>query len=99
MQTRGKSGISKRKLLLHTKIINPLDIEPTSYSVASKYPEWKAAMLDEYQALQRQQTWSLVSPPSHHNIVDCKWVYKIKRHPDGSVACYKARLVAKGYHQ
>jgi hypothetical protein len=39
MQTRGKSGISKHKLLLHTKIINPLDIEPTSYSVASKYPE------------------------------------------------------------
>uniref|UniRef100_A0A2N9FMC6 Integrase catalytic domain-containing protein n=1 Tax=Fagus sylvatica TaxID=28930 RepID=A0A2N9FMC6_FAGSY len=99
MQTRGKSGISKRKLLLHTKTLNPLETEPPSYKVASKYPEWQSAMLDEYTALQRQQTWSLVPPPSNHNIVGCKWVYKIKRKPDGSVARYKARLVAKGYHQ
>jgi hypothetical protein len=99
MQTRGKSGISKRKLLLHTKTLNPLETEPPSYKVASKYPEWQSAMLDEYTALQRQQTWSLVPPPSNHNIMGCKWVYKIKRKPDGSVARYKARLVAKGYHQ
>ena len=56
-------------------------------------------MSDEYTAFQRQQTWSLVPPPSNHNIVGCKWVYKIKRKPDGSIAYYKARLVTKGYHQ
>lgn len=26
-------------------------------------------------------------------------MFRIKRHPDGSIARYKARLVAKGYHQ
>ena len=56
-------------------------------------------MQDEYDALIRQGTWSLVPPPTNHNIVDCKWAYKLKTHSDGSIARYKARLVAKGFHQ
>lgn len=38
-------------------------------------------------------------PSSSQNIVGCKWVFCIKRHPDGSISKYKARLVAKGFHQ
>uniref|UniRef100_A0A2N9EQH5 Reverse transcriptase Ty1/copia-type domain-containing protein n=1 Tax=Fagus sylvatica TaxID=28930 RepID=A0A2N9EQH5_FAGSY len=55
-------------------------------------------MASEFDALQRQQTWSLV-PPSNQNVIGCRWVYKIKRNTDGSVSRYKARLVAKGFHQ
>ena len=56
-------------------------------------------MQDEYDALINQGTWSLVPPPPNHNVVGCKWVYKLKTHSDGSIARYKARLVAKGFHQ
>lgn len=53
-------------------------------------------MHEEYQALVKQGTWTLVPPPLGANIIGCQWIYKIKRHSDGSVARYKARLVANG---
>lgn len=56
-------------------------------------------MAEEYNALMKQGTWTLTPLPPGKCAIGCKWVYKIKRHLDGSVARYKARLVAKGYHQ
>lgn len=37
-------------------------------------------------------------PPGKHAI-GCKWVFKLKRNSDGTIARHKARLVAKGYLQ
>jgi histone deacetylase 1/2 len=53
----------------------------------------------EYQALMKNGTWTLVPPRSGINIIDCKWVFKVKTHADGSIERYKARLVAKGFKQ
>ena len=33
------------------------------------------------------------------NVIDCRWIYKLKCKADGSLDHYKARLVAKGYKQ
>src|SRR5579883_2646012 len=44
-------------------------------------------------------TWHLVPPQKGINIINSKWVYKIKRKADGSIDRYKARLVAKGFKQ
>ena len=53
----------------------------------------------EYSALMKNKTCHLVPPRKGINIIDSKWVYKIKRKADGSLDRYKARLVAKGFKQ
>jgi hypothetical protein len=53
-------------------------------------------MTAELEALQLNNTWSLVPLPVGHKPIGCKWVYKIKHRSDGTIEHYKARLVAKG---
>jgi hypothetical protein len=43
--------------------------------------------------------WHLVPSHTTNNVVDCRWIYKVKRKADGSIDKYKARLVAKGFKQ
>ena len=56
-------------------------------------------METEYSALQDNKTWRLVPLIPGVNIIDSKWVFKIKQISDGSLERYKARLVAKGFKQ
>lgn len=56
-------------------------------------------MAEEYQVLFKQNTWTLVPPPTNANIIGCQWIYKIKMNFDGSISRYKARLVANGNQQ
>jgi hypothetical protein len=73
--------------------------EPVNYTEALKVPHWHKAMCDEYEALIKNGTWSLVPSQLGINLVDCKWIFKTKCHTDGSVERYKARLVAKDFSQ
>ena len=56
-------------------------------------------MDEEYESLQNNETWDLVSLPLERNRVQCKWIYKTKLAAYGSTTKYKAQLVAKGYSQ
>jgi Reverse transcriptase (RNA-dependent DNA polymerase) len=56
-------------------------------------------MDEELDALEKNQTWEICVLLKDKIPVDCKWVYKIKYHSDGTIERYKARLVAKGYTQ
>jgi hypothetical protein len=73
--------------------------EPHSLQEALSTPSWKVAMNDEYTALMRNKTWHLVPPQAGQNVIDCKWVFKVKHKADGSVDRHKARLVAKDFKQ
>ncbi|KAK0599182.1 hypothetical protein LWI29_003021 [Acer saccharum] len=101
IHTRSKSQIFKPKAIfdLHTTAISTPQTEPTNLSQAHKFLEWRHAISAEYDALVQNGTWKLVPSSSTQNVVGCKWIFRIKRHPDGSVARYKARLVAKDFNQ
>ncbi|KAJ9556373.1 hypothetical protein OSB04_010987 [Centaurea solstitialis] len=73
--------------------------EPSSISQALKHPSWRNAMQEEFDALERNCTWSLVPFSQAHNLIGSKWVFRIKYKPDGSIDRLKARLVAKGFNQ
>ncbi|KAK1653449.1 hypothetical protein QYE76_071254 [Lolium multiflorum] len=73
--------------------------EPRNLPAALSDPNWRDAMQEEYNALLENKTWTLVPSSPNKNIIDCKWVYRIKRRADGTIDRYKARLVAKGFKQ
>ena len=62
-------------------------------------PDWKKAMNEEMEALQRNTTWELVPLPKGKKTVGYRWIFIVKLNLDGSINRYKAWLVAKGYTQ
>lgn len=113
LNTRSKMGIFKPKLLpdfvthhsvahlLHSAFIGELQQirEPMSFKTSFQSPVWRPSMDKEYNALQQNNTCTLVECKPSMNVLGCKWVYKVKLNSDGTVERCKSRLVAKGFHQ
>ena len=94
MVTRGKAGIFKPKAYI-TNVCH----EPATVQEALENEHWHKAMHEEMAALTKNHTWQLVPWRPDMNVVENKWVFRIKRKADGSIDRFKARLVAKGYLQ
>ena len=56
-------------------------------------------MKEEFNSLQKNNTWELVDLPPGRKLVQCKWVFKTKFAADGSTLKYEVILVAKCYSQ
>ena len=96
------NNLNEHAMMVESVNGNPMlnDIPtPCTYKEASTNSNWKMAMNEEYNALQINQTWTLVELPKDRKAIGCKWVFKAKQNADGSIAKYKARLVAKGFTQ
>jgi hypothetical protein len=78
-------------------IVEPLSLSEVQTSV--NRDDWVTATECEYKALMENDTWELVNLPPERKAIGCKWVFKAKQAPDGSISRFKARLVAKGYSQ
>ena len=109
MRTRSQNHIVRPKSFIDGTVRYPLlnnfltvcsvPETPSSYTEARKYAKWRSAMDDEFSALMKNGTWSLVPALPDMNVVGSMWVLKTKRRSDGTIDRRKARLVAKGYHQ
>ena len=76
--------------------------EPLTYREAMESPqvnEWVAAMDEELASLRKNEAWELTEIPPSRNIIQNRWVFKLKHDSSGGVQRFKARLVAKGYTQ
>lgn len=60
---------------------------------------WRKAMVDEVDALEINNTFSIVDLPEGKEALGNQWVYKIKYRADGTVERHKDRLVVLGNHQ
>ncbi|KAK1619722.1 hypothetical protein QYE76_025239 [Lolium multiflorum] len=99
MTTRSKHGFFQPKQHFNLTVSADISPLPSSYRAALKDPRWHDAMLDEFNALIRNDTWSLVPCPAGVNVVSGKWIYRHKYNSDGSLARYKARWVLRGFTQ
>ena len=76
--------------------------EPKTFNQALINPRrenWLKAMNEELNAIEKNQTWTLVDLPDGRKAIGCKWVFKLKRDEKGEIARFKARLVAQGFSQ
>src|ERR1700678_308994 len=84
-----------------TVVESAVGLEPT-YEEARKrpdWPKWEEAIQKELTSLEKTGTWCWAKRPPGANVVDCRWVLRIKKNAAGEIEKYKARLVAKGFTQ
>lgn len=99
---RDRSTIRPLKKLEDYACFVGIDKFPETFKEAIQMDDandWKKAMASEMKSLADNNVWKLCDLPSDRKALPCKWVYRIKRNPDGSIDKYKARLVVKGFKQ
>jgi hypothetical protein len=83
-------------------IVYLVDDTPTTIAEACASPDaddCKEAVHNEMDFILSNGTWEVTDQPYGCKPMGCKWVFKKKLKPDGTIEKYKARLVAKGYTQ
>ncbi|RVW88860.1 putative mitochondrial protein [Vitis vinifera] len=89
MLTRSKLEHSRKRHL-------PSLLQRTTYSQASlQEHHWRQAMEVEYTTLLKTNTWTLVPPPPHGNVISCKWVFKLKSNQMEALTAIKLDLLQR----
>ncbi|KAL1582041.1 hypothetical protein WHR41_09299 [Cladosporium halotolerans] len=98
-----RSGRSVRLPQRYANVLAANDtIEPKTYAEAIEGPEeslWRDAMDDEMLSHAENQTWDVVDLPPGQKVLSGKWVYRLKRGPEGEIKRHKGRWVVRGFEQ
>jgi hypothetical protein len=88
---------TRRQLLYQTQITLLSYIEPNSIKEECTDENWVSAMNEEFDQIEKNQTWEIVPRPQNKNVIGTKLVFKNKVNENEKVIRNKPRLVCKGY--
>jgi len=83
--------------LLSTELCEPKNLQQAK--VSTTWAKWVDAMKIELESIHSNKTWTLVPRPGNRRVLGGKWVYKLKRGPNGEILRHKARWVVRGFEQ
>jgi hypothetical protein len=90
------------QLVLVVEAVDARALKPLSLAEAKccpDWPDWEQAIHKELKTLEDAGTWCLETPPPGANVVNLKWVFRVKQDASGQIMHHKARLVAQGFTQ
>lgn len=64
-------------------------VDPIFYKDAVTHEHWRAVMNIELEALESNNTWEVTALPPGKVAIGCKWLFKTKYRPDGSIERHK----------
>jgi hypothetical protein len=72
------------------------DTEPLNVNEAQKDQVWRNAMKEELAAIEKNMTWELMELLLGKKPIDLKWVFKVKKNPNGTNEKNKKKVGCKG---
>lgn len=75
--------------------------EPSTYTEAMSSldaPFWEEAINSEIESTLQNNTWELTNLPPGNKAIGCKWVFRKKLKPDGSIDKYKVKVGGQGFY-
>lgn len=88
--TRGANGIVKRNLRYAQSVSACQVFVPKLARLALSKLEWKEAMASEFEALKKNESQVLIPGSNNDNVINNKWIFKVKQLEIRSVDIYKA---------
>ena len=73
--------------------------EPLTFSEAYADLQWRKAIIREVDSFKYNKTWTVVDRFEGCTTILAKWLFKVKKGPNGELVKFKVRLVAIGFQQ